>query len=722
MNIFKKTAKELKQENNTDKIGSLLNPYNTHTGPRWSDNNYKSYSKEGYKKSWIVYRCIRERSQAVSSLKLKVYERVKDSDEDKHLNEHPLQKLLQKPNPFYSIQSLLEFWEMSRLLSGKSFWQLARLDASNIPENIYYLRPDRMVIKPDEEKFISGYEYRVGQKKLDLMPEQVMFYRMLDPLDIYDGQSPMEPGARVIDIDNETTDWNKVFFENAARPDGAFSTPDNLNDDSFERMDEQVRNKYQGTKNAHKPLLMEGGVQWQEISKSHKDMDFPKLKTMSRQDICDLFSVPTVLISNRKEDGSTYNNKKEARRYFWEDTILPEGNDLTEEINNDLAPRYGDNIYVKIDKAEIPALRENENDKNKRVNKNVENNVLTLNEARSEIGYDETDWGDVPLALLQAQAKRESIVQTNSKDNSKKKVFDIKSDLKKLEIKAKKHQLLNDYIKSCNPKDEEVNKIANNLFDEEITLEHARKWFAYVKQLNPFENRFNKLVTRLFTEQKEIVLNNLNKANEKSLDIKAINENDIDDILFELQEQQEYFITEAKPVLRDTIQVFGSDALSTVGVNIDFDLENPRVTEFMSEKEIKISQINNTTSEKLRNELVEGLQEGEGIPDLSKRIESVYDEATGYRSELISRTEISSSANRGALEGYIQSGVTNQKQWLAALDERTRLDHRQANGQTVDTDKDFTVGGYSMNAPGDPSAPANQVCNCRCNLLPIVEE
>ncbi len=720
MNIFKKAASDIKQNKANGNTGPVSFISSVLSGnPKWSNNDYRSHVLEGYKKSWVVYRCIRERAQALGSAKIKVYQKKKDKEEDEYIPDHPLQLLLNKPNPFYSAQTLKEFWEMSRCLSGDAYWQLARLDSNNRPEEIYYLRPDRIKIIPDKTEYIKGYKYIIGNKKFDLMPEQVLHCKMLDPIDQYNGMSPIEAGSRTIDISNKIQDWNKVFFDNAARPNGAFVTDDNLNNESFDRMNEQIKKKRVGIDNAHKPLLLEGGVKWQEIERSHKDMDFPSLKNMTRQDICDLFSVPTVLISNRKEDGSTYNNKREARRYFWEDTVLPEVDDLTDQINNNLAPNYGDDIYVKVAKEEIPALRENQNEKEERINKRVENNIITLNEARRELDYNEEDWGDTTLA--EHEAKLKAGMQTSSK----KKTFLIDNNPVKTDIFAQKQELLIDYIDNIEPDKKTLKTVSNNLFKEDITLEHAKLWFDYVKAMIPFENKFNRLATRLFAEQEQEVLDNLNQLekSKKPTETKQINEDNIDDILFEIDEQNEYFATEAGPVLRDTVQVFGSDALSTAGVAIDFDLENPRVAEFLNSKKITFSEnVNDTTVKKLRSELVEGVRAGEGIPELSKRVEDVYSDAKGYRSELISRTEVNTVANRGSLEGYKISGVTEQKQWLAALDERTRSDHRQANGQTVDIDKDFTVGGYSMNAPGDPSAPANQVCNCRCNLLPIVKK
>jgi hypothetical protein len=57
------------------------------------------------------------------------------------------------------------------------------------------------------------------------------------------------------------------------------------------------------------------------------------------------------------------------------------------------------------------------------------------------------------------------------------------------------------------------------------------------------------------------------------------------------------------------------------------------------------------------------------------------------------------------------------KEWLATKDDRTRPDHIAADGQQVEMNGKFIVGGVLMDRPGDTSAPAEQTVNCRCALI-----
>ena len=52
------------------------------------------------------------------------------------------------------------------------------------------------------------------------------------------------------------------------------------------------------------------------------------------------------------------------------------------------------------------------------------------------------------------------------------------------------------------------------------------------------------------------------------------------------------------------------------------------------------------------------------------------------------------------------------KRWVAIRDSRTRPTHVAVNGTSVRVGEAFIVGGYSMQGPGDPAAPASERANC----------
>lgn len=90
----------------------------------------------------------------------------------------------------------------------------------------------------------------------------------------------------------------------------------------------------------------------------------------------------------------------------------------------------------------------------------------------------------------------------------------------------------------------------------------------------------------------------------------------------------------------------------------------------------------------------------------------------------IVRTESVNAANYATNQSAVDTfGVENlQKEWIATFDDRVRIDHIQANGQVVDMDKKFLVGGEELSYPGDSAGSAANVINCRCTNAPFPKE
>src|SRR5690606_11182999 len=117
-------------------------------------------------------------------------------------------------------------------------------------------------------------------------------------------------------------------------------------------------------------------------------------------------------------------------------------------------------------------------------------------------------------------------------------------------------------------------------------------------------------------------------------------------------------------VLESIIAERGEDALRFLGLGISFDVQNPRVQTFLAQYGANRIQdlVNETTKEQLKTQLIQGVQQGESIAQLSARVSEVFSEAKGPRAETISRTEVIRATNWGQTEAWRQSGVIEQKE------------------------------------------------------------
>lgn len=117
--------------------------------------------------------------------------------------------------------------------------------------------------------------------------------------------------------------------------------------------------------------------------------------------------------------------------------------------------------------------------------------------------------------------------------------------------------------------------------------------------------------------------------------------------------------------------------------------------------------------------VTQAVLQGQTIPQLAASIAGIA--AMDQRAAMkAARTAMTSAHSLGKLKGYERAagmGIDVEKQWLAALDPRTRGSHRHLDGETAELDAEFSNG---LKYPGDPDGPGSEVYNCRCTLVPVI--
>lgn len=251
--------------------------------PQWTPKNYASFAKEGYQSNVYVYACVRQIVMAVAGIPWIVYRKGRRVIEE--LDDHLLAKLLRRPNPWQGGSRFFENLAAFLMLSGNSYIEAVGPERGS-PRELYVLRPDRMKVVPgNAQQPISGYQYTAGGTTVTFPPDEILHLKMFNPLDDWYGMSPIEAAARSIDQNNESRAWNVALLQNSARPPGALVTENELSEGQFKRLKEQIQEHYTGSKNAGRPLLLEGGLDWKEMGLSPADMHWLEGLKLSAREI-----------------------------------------------------------------------------------------------------------------------------------------------------------------------------------------------------------------------------------------------------------------------------------------------------------------------------------------------------------------------------------------------------------------------------------------------------
>lgn len=161
-----------------------------------------------------------------------------------------------------------------------------------------------------------------------------------------------------------------------------------------------------------------------------------------------------------------------------------------------------------------------------------------------------------------------------------------------------------------------------------------------------------------------------------------------------------------------------------IGVKLQWGQLNTSIAEAISHPlfAIGIEDIKKTLLIDIQRTIAQGLIRGESYFTMAKGIKSAC-EMSATRAIRIARTEAGRAQALGQLQSYDDAeaqGVQLVKEWLSAIDNRTRPDHVRMNGKKANKKGLFTLPG-GITAPGPHlTGYAKHDCNCRCRLIAVV--
>ncbi len=322
----------------------------------WSARDTASLTRTGFTGNPVGFRAVKLIAEAAAALPLVLQDRTR------RYEVHPLLSLIRQPNGAQGQAELFEALFGHLLLSGNAYVEAVPGEGA-LPLELHVLRSDRMRVVPGADGWPVAYEYSVGARKHrfdasgDLAP--ICHIKSFHPQDDHYGFSPMQAAAMAVDVHNSASRWSKSLLDNAARPSGAliWSGGDGqgmMGNDQFQRLSDEIEANYQGARNAGRPMVLEGGLDWKPMGFSPSDMEFHKTKEAAAREIALAFGVPPMLLGIQGD--ATYANYQEANRAFFRLTVLPLVTRVTAALSDWLTGFSGEMLELKPDLDQVPAL------------------------------------------------------------------------------------------------------------------------------------------------------------------------------------------------------------------------------------------------------------------------------------------------------------------------------------------------------------------------------
>lgn len=631
------------------------------------------------------------KADAVSRHKQVLYKIQKDKQVK--LETDPLLIDLDHFNDHFSGLEARKWTTIMLGLTGLAYWLMTEPEHPGQNRcDFYVLDPTRVTIDTDAFGLPKSYKfltYDGGYETID--PANIIVFRKTNVKNWLGGTGELQASRYAHNSYELAMKYNMNMFGNSGRPEGFFILP-GASEDTLKRFEKKLKQKYGGVENARKVGVMDEEIKYVEVAKTQKELDFGEGIKEVRDQILAINGVPKPLVGLTD---STFNNMFEAQRVFQLYTVEPLL--LIEETvyNRQLIPKYYNSTRPELVFKHESSIEADQDKLAERVALLFEKNVLNLKQAVDELGDYDTE--NTPEIYYYELAKK-----TDSQDPAATPVKAL--DTIMAAIKSQKEML----------------KAIPSIKEAEDEKRDKLKAFYLAKNIAG-EKTFTEATDKFFKLQATRIL----KTTKGMKSVKLSTGIDWDN---EASITIDYF----DPIFTKEAELWNDIANEVM--NTEYKVLKTAYEELAENLEYFADEITQTTKTDLQKVLANAIDNGMDLVQLKGEIAKLFE---GYirngdlmtRSEAIARTEVNSIKNMISRSNYSQNPLNDGYEWLTAQDADVRgvnpkdkFNHVEADGQVVGRARAFKVSGEFLTYPGDRKGSAGNVINCRCTVLPVINE
>ncbi|PHM36486.1 phage portal protein [Xenorhabdus innexi] len=314
--LFRKSTESLTSRELSELIGLS---YSTYSGRRVSPQLAMQLT--------AVFSCVRVLAESVGMLPCSLYEQLARGN--RRAIDERLHKLLSvKPNHYMTPQ---EFWELliACLCLRGNFYAYKVKVLGEVVE-LLPLDPGVVVSKLNHD-WQPEYQITFPNGESRTLTQDELWHVRIFTLDGLSGLSPITYARQAIGLGLATEEHGSRLFGNGAVTSGVLQTDQALKDEAYQRLKTDFEARHQGLVNAHKPMILEMGLKWHQISLSAEDAQFLETRKFQLEEICRIFRVPLHMVQNT--DRATFNNIENLGIGFINYSLVPYLTRIEQRIN-----------------------------------------------------------------------------------------------------------------------------------------------------------------------------------------------------------------------------------------------------------------------------------------------------------------------------------------------------------------------------------------------------
>ncbi|HCT4931298.1 TPA: phage portal protein [Morganella morganii] len=397
--LFRKSDTGMSSSELSEMIGLT---YDTYSGRRVSPQLAMQLT--------AVFSCVRVLAESVGMLPCSLYEQL-DRGNRRAVRERLNKLLSTKPNNYMTPQ---EFWELLiACLCLRGNFYAYKVKALGEVVELLPLDPSSVTPKLNS-KWEPEYQVTFPDGKRDTLTQDDIWHVRIFTLDGLTGLSPIAYAKQAVGLGLATEEHGSRLFGNGAVTSGVLQTDQYLKDDAYERLKTDFENRHQGLANAHKPMILEMGLKWQQISMTSEDAQFLETRKFQLEEICRIFRVPLHMIQNT--DRATFNNIENLGIGFINYSLVPYLTRIEQRINVGLVkPSKQGVFYAKFNTGAL--LRGDMKSRFDAYATGINWGIYSPNECRELEELNPRDGGDIWLTPMNMTTKPESSPEKEEKQD-----------------------------------------------------------------------------------------------------------------------------------------------------------------------------------------------------------------------------------------------------------------------------------------------------------------
>lgn len=724
-----------------------------------------------------TYKAIDYISNKIASAPICLYDK-KDTKTRIEKNDQDIYRDLESFNPYMSLWEARKLVQMHLFLTGAAYWYIDREPEQNKIAEFYPLEPTKIKLKTNDAGLPAYYSYYDANGHVVNLPlEDVIYFRRINPKNWFEGLSHTKTTAFWLNAYAQGAQYNMNKLGNNTNVD-KFIYFEGIGDDERDKVEEKLRNKYGGVKNAGRTGVVSVKPEVIDVSTNQKDLDYVNGMKMLREDILVSFGIPEALFF----PSATNANSKEATKLFQADTLEPLLQQEKAVLNEQLLKKYNLKLGAKntfyFDFEQIV-----DEDRGQLVTEAKDlfsSGIYTRDQALEYIG-DEAIGGEDGAAYAIGNTNTDTnptmseptMTEPMMSDKSMKLLERVENMIKENnKIKWRQKN-----IKLAEDQEGIMFEAAINLFEEQLrnAIQYINKTdtptirgvFNLKENIQLTKETFKNAYSKVMGNSNDVgnveikhALFEKGSSNFVNYHVKSISMEAIEEIARKLS----YFSEEISEVTRNKLReiiveginngfdktifidsihnLFNGfadgqgniDILSKNGFYVEaFKLDGTsviktdphrykqmfgKIIDSWSKNEITLTQRDDALKA-LRGLIDPSSATGKDIDSLLNNMGTSKKAGISQsRAVTIARTEATFARNLGFQDVYKDNPFVNKKTWNSLHDNDVRDSHQKLDGKTVEINKAFEGSSGKLMFPGDTSLGANasEIVNCRCRI------